>query len=168
MVQRNWPIDAADWTLTSGTNALAGTDITSLSKNSTVELTLANPGNISLTGYTGLRLGISGGQPSGDNHVQFATLEHSLQPEPQLVVTYSTSGGATRLSNTSVPVVSGVAQVGQTLTASTGSWSGTARSPTRSWQRCSPGCVEVAGATESTTGRGRRSRREPAGCGDGE
>ena len=28
-------------------------------------------------GYTGLRLGISGGQPSGDNYVQFATLEHS-------------------------------------------------------------------------------------------
>ena len=84
-----WPIDAADWTLTSGTNALAGTDITSLSKNSTVELTLANPGNISLTGYTGLRLGISGSQPGGDNHVQFATLEHPSRPEPQLLVTYT-------------------------------------------------------------------------------
>ena len=135
----------------SGTNALAGTDITSLSKNSTVELTLANPGNISLTGYTGLRLGISGSQPGGDNHVQFATLEHSLQPEPQLVVTYSTSGGASAPSNTSVPVVSGVAQVGQTLTASTGSWSGTSPiSYAYQWQRCSPGCVAVAGATEST------------------
>ena len=71
-----------------------------------------------------LRLGINGGQPSGDNYLQIAALEHTSAPEPQLVVTYTTSGGPTPPANTSVPVVSGVAQVGQTLSASTGSWVG--------------------------------------------
>ena len=53
--------------------------------------------------------------------------------------------------NTSVPVVSGVAQVGQTLSASTGSWSGTSPiSYAYRWQRCSPGCVDISGATASS------------------
>ena len=84
----SWPIDAGDWTLTPASNALTGTDIGTLTKNTTAELTLANPANLSLTGYSALRLGISGGQPNGDNHVQFASLEHS-QPEPQLIVAYT-------------------------------------------------------------------------------
>ena len=94
------------------TTALPGTDITSLNKNSTVELTLANPSSLSLTGYSALRLGISGGQPNADNHVQFATLEHPSRDEPQLIVSYSTPGGASPPVNSSPPVVSGVAQVG--------------------------------------------------------
>ena len=49
-------------------------------KNTTVELALANPGNVSLTGYSGLRLGNSGGQPSADNHVQFAASSTPANP----------------------------------------------------------------------------------------
>ena len=53
--------------------------------------------------------------------------------------------------NTSPPTVSGLAQQGQTLTADPGSWSGTAPiSYTYQWQRCSPGCVNISGATNST------------------
>ena len=75
-----------------------------------------------------------------------ATLEHTSAPEPQLIVTYTLAGGATAPSNTSPPVVSGVAQQGQTLTASTGTWSGTAPiSYAYRWQRCSPGCLDIAG-----------------------
>ena len=85
----NWPIDGADWTLNPGNNALAGADITALTLNATAELALGAVGNVSLTGYTALRLGVNGGQPSGDNFVQMATLEHTSAPEPQLIVTYT-------------------------------------------------------------------------------
>ena len=53
-------------------------------------------------------------------------------------------------SNSSPPTISGTAATGQTLSASTGSWT---ESPTRyeyQWQRCSSGCAAVAGATAST------------------
>ncbi len=49
------------------------------------------------------------------------------------------------------PAVSGTATTGQTLSASTGSWSGTAPvGYSYQWQRCSPGCGNIAGATRSS------------------
>jgi hypothetical protein len=57
-------------------------------------------------------------------------------------------GGPTPPSNTSLPTVSGSAQEGQTLTASAGNWSGSAPiSYAYRWQRCSPGCLDIAGAS---------------------
>jgi Concanavalin A-like lectin/glucanases superfamily len=55
-------------------------------------------------------------------------------------------------SNTGLPVVSGSAQVGSTLSASTGSWSGSQPiSYAYRWQRCTGGsCVDLAGETAST------------------
>ncbi len=147
----NWPIDPTDWTQTTGTSALVGADLTGIAVGTSNELNLSGVAAISVSGYTGLRLGISGGQPSGDNYLQIAALEHASNPEPQLVVTYTTSGGPTAPVNTSVPVVSGVAQVGESLSASTGSWVGTAPvSYAYRWQRCSPACVEIPGATTSS------------------
>ena len=56
--------------------------------------------------------------------------------------------------NTSAPTISGVAQVGQTLTASSGAWSGTAPiSYSYQWLRCDAtgaNCTDIAGATSST------------------
>ena len=53
--------------------------------------------------------------------------------------------------NTSLPVVSGTTHVGQTLTSSTGVWSGTAPLVyTYQWQRCTPACSDISGATAST------------------
>ena len=101
----NWPIDGADWTLNPGTNALAGADITALAVNATAELASRRSRNVSLTGYTGLRLGVNGGQPSGDNYVQIATLEHTSAPNrnsssptpppaaPTAPVEYGAAGG---------------------------------------------------------------------------
>ena len=54
-------------------------------------------------------------------------------------------------ANTTLPNVSGAAKVGQKLSASTGVWTGTA--PLRyayQWQRCKPGCVNIAGASASS------------------
>jgi hypothetical protein len=49
------------------------------------------------------------------------------------------------------PAISGSANVGQTLTASTGAWSGTPPlSYAYQWQRCNPGCANIAGATGSS------------------
>jgi hypothetical protein len=54
-----------------------------------IDLVLTNPNaNISKTGYTGLRLGISGGAPTGENDVFIRTLEHATLPETQLIITY--------------------------------------------------------------------------------
>jgi hypothetical protein len=57
--------------------------------------------------------------------------------------------------NTQRPVLSGNAQVGQTLTVSNGTWTGGVRSFTYQWQRCDENgnnCVNVAGATAPSYG----------------
>jgi hypothetical protein len=54
-------------------------------------------------------------------------------------------------SNVSAPTVSGSATVGATLSASTGTWSGSAPlSYGFQWQRCTPTCSSIAGATQSS------------------
>jgi chitodextrinase len=56
-------------------------------------------------------------------------------------------------TNTSPPTISGTAQQGQTLTATTGSWTGNPTSFSFQWQRCDAGgasCVAVTGATAGT------------------
>ena len=134
------------------TTALPGTDITSLDKNSTVELTLTSPSSISLTGYTALRLGISGGQPNGDNYVQIATLEHTSRPEPQLSSPTRTPGGATPPVNSSAPVVSGVAQVGRRCRRRRGRGRGRRRSRTRtSGSAAAPVALNIAGRQQLYT-----------------
>jgi hypothetical protein len=85
-----WPIDGADWILSVGTDALTGIDVTTLIVNATTTLTLTNPASVSLTGLSALRLGIDGGQPSGNNSVQVSTFENASKPKPQLIVTYTT------------------------------------------------------------------------------
>jgi hypothetical protein len=55
-------------------------------------------------------------------------------------------------TDTGAPAISGNAQVGQTLDASTGTWSGTTPiSYTYQWQRCSEGtCTDIGQATRGT------------------
>ena len=56
-------------------------------------------------------------------------------------------------TNTSLPTISGTPQVGQTLTAGTGSWTGNPTSFSFQWQRCNAGgtsCVDISGATAGT------------------
>jgi hypothetical protein len=53
-----------------------------------------------------------------------------------------------RASNSSPPVISGTAVVGQTLSSTTGTWSGTGPiSYSYQWQRCNPACSNIGGAT---------------------
>lgn len=85
-----WTGVAGDWTDTPGTNAFSGLAIDSLpAVGSSVDITLSNLSNISLTGTTYIRLHVDGGQPVGDNYVGVATFESNTYAEPQLIVDYT-------------------------------------------------------------------------------
>lgn len=55
-------------------------------------------------------------------------------------------------SNTTAPAVSGTPKVGQTLTVSNGSWTGSPTDYSYQWQRCtsSTSCADIIDATENT------------------
>lgn len=56
-------------------------------------------------------------------------------------------------TNTALPTITGTAQVGQTLTATTGAWNGSPTGFAFQWQRCSAtgtSCVDLPGATGGT------------------
>lgn len=63
-------------------------------------------------------------------------------------------GASVPPSNTALPTISGTAQLGQTLTSTTGTWSGsTPMTYTRQWQRCDTSgaaCAPISGAIAST------------------
>ena len=80
----NWPINCADWIVNAGTTAFAE-DLTNLTVDTRATITMSSPTSISKTGDTGLRMSISGGDPSGFNNVSF---EDYLGNDAELVVTY--------------------------------------------------------------------------------
>lgn len=54
-------------------------------------------------------------------------------------------------TNTALPTITGTVAVGQTLTASTGTWTGTGLTYSYAWSRCLSGsCTVISGATTST------------------
>jgi len=84
----NWPIDSSDYVLTTPGAALS-TAVGSLPTQAVSERVLTTTTGISTTGFSGLRLLLDGGQPSGDNYVQMASFDNGGFPAPQLVVSYT-------------------------------------------------------------------------------
>jgi len=83
------PITGSHWTSTVGTNAHAGTSISSLTATADNDLALLDPGaNIDKTGYTGIRIHTSGGSPTGANFADIATFDHATLLAPRLIVDY--------------------------------------------------------------------------------
>ncbi len=65
----------------------------------------------------------------------------------------ATTQGAATPANTALPVISGTALVGQTLTATNGLWSGSPTAYAYQWQDCNgsgAACSDIAGATHQT------------------
>lgn len=72
----------------------------------------------------------------------------SSQSAPTAVVSNAAAPG-----NTAAPTVSGSTQVGSTLTAANGSWSGSPSGYTYAWSRCDQtgsSCADIGGATANT------------------
>jgi hypothetical protein len=91
----NWPIDSGDWTTSEiGTTAFS-LDLTSCAwAGCTVNL--SSPTTINLTGYTGFRLGISGGTPAGTNDFGFGSIDYGANYYDSILsVTYTLSSSAT-------------------------------------------------------------------------
>jgi hypothetical protein len=103
-----------------------------------------------------------GGATSSSYKLASGDVGHTLR----VAVTASNAGGSTKASsaatgtvvppapaNTSLPSVSGSAVEGQTLSASTGTWSGSPTSYAYQWEDCSmagEACANIGGATSSS------------------
>jgi hypothetical protein len=87
----SWPIDGADWTATASSTASTGGGLQSLTVGAFNDLALMGLSSISTTGYTGLRLHVSGGQPTGENNAVIAAFEAGSATAARLVVNYTTN-----------------------------------------------------------------------------
>lgn len=81
-------IGEEDWTSTVGTSAHSGIPLSGIPDGPDYDLALQNPSNINLSGYTGLRLHISGADPTGQNVVGIVTWDDTLNTGPRLIVEY--------------------------------------------------------------------------------
>ena len=147
----NWPIDSPDWTAVDTASAHSGTPLASIVLGAQNELTLQNLGSVSRTGFSAVRLHMSGSAaaPTGPNDLGFAAFDHATLPEPRLVVSYTTPSPGVPPSNTAPPTISGIPAVGQTLAAGNGSWSGDAPMTfAYQWRRCvGTSCADIGGET---------------------
>jgi hypothetical protein len=84
---------------------------------------------------------------TGTNQVAYGRV-NAANAVAALVGSSATSSAPT---NSSPPIVSGIAQSGQTLSVSTGAWTGSPTAYTFQWLRCSSiGCLTILGATSTT------------------
>jgi lysophospholipase L1-like esterase len=84
--------------------------------------------------------------PTGAAHALIADLVWAAL-QPTIQINAAAASGAPALFNTVLPAISGTATTGQTLTASTGTWSATPDSYTYQWRRAGS---NISGATSST------------------
>jgi hypothetical protein len=107
-------------------------------------------------GYTGGSTPAMALNSCGDGALIVGIADTSNTDTHDGLFTSTTTGGTcvaggTKPANSSPPTVTGSAGVGQKLSASTGTWSGTAPiGYAYQWQRCTPACTNIAGAVASS------------------
>ena len=105
---------------------------------------IVNP-NAPTAGPITFNLGATYTDPNG-NQVTSVT----LQPVRAMILSKTAQPVGTTPANQAVPSISGVTGAGQTLNASSGSWSGSPTGYAYQWKRCTSagsGCAAIAGAT---------------------
>jgi hypothetical protein len=98
----SWPIDATDYSTTAQTSALSAQSLSTFGINTTNWVNLGNHNGVSQTSYTGLRLHVSGGSPTGDNYLEFRSYDWGAGA-PQLTVDYFLNAAPTIVSATDSP-----------------------------------------------------------------
>lgn len=100
-----WPIDGADFVDTHQTGAISAVPLSSFTVNASNDVALTGyDQNVSRTDYTGIRIHIDGGQPTGRNRLHIASFDHTTSPEPILLVETSDGGGGTTRVGRSTPL----------------------------------------------------------------
>jgi len=99
----------------------------------------------------------------GTNSTTYVVAATDVGRTIEVVVTATNSGGSAMATSSptatvialaptiaTAPTISGIAQQGQTLTATTGTWNNTPTSYTYQWESCTTTCAAISGATGST------------------
>ena len=73
----SWPIDGTDWSATDAATAHSGTPLSGITVGNTNEFVLQNLSSVSRTGFSALRLHVSGAAtaPTGPNDLGFAAFD---------------------------------------------------------------------------------------------
>ena len=135
----------AAWTQNIGTPSGAMYAVsTGWRRDYTAGTVIVNP-NAPTAGPITFNLGATYTDPNG-NQVTSVT----LQPVRAMILSKTAQPVGTTPANQAVPSISGVTGAGQTLNASSGSWSGSPTGYAYQWKRCTSagsGCAAIAGAT---------------------
>jgi len=85
-----WPIDKADYSKAFKTTALAGYPLGNLTPGAYRQVPLTNADGVNTGGFTGIRLHVNGGKPTGKNYVYTGTFEGG---QPAGLFVFYTTGG---------------------------------------------------------------------------
>jgi lysophospholipase L1-like esterase len=123
--------------------------------NGSIVVRVAGVDRVTLTGLSGATTGNQRYLRAGIDHYDSASSNEPVSTVHTYVGLSQTTwlgapGGTAPPVNSGLPVISGLAQQGQVLSASSGSWSGSPTSFAYQWRRCDSagaGCVDIAGAS---------------------
>lgn len=89
----NWSTpSSAEYAETPASDAFAAVPLANITLNQDNTFTLVNANaSVNKTGYTGIRIGVTGGVPTGVNQVGFGAWDHTTRVEPRLSVTYTSA-----------------------------------------------------------------------------